>query len=119
MEVVGKIKVVNAENVISATYKKRELVVVTDEQYPQSIMVEFAQDKCDLLNLYKEGDSVKVSINLRGREWVNPEGISKYFNTIQGWRIEKHLVDVSVEFPKAGQQFAHAPEAEEADDLPF
>jgi translation initiation factor IF-3 len=119
MEVVGKIKLVNAEQVVSEKYKKRELVVVTDEQYPQSIMVEFAQDKCDLLNLYKEGDSVKVSINLRGREWVNPEGISKYFNTIQGWRIEKHLVDVPVESPNAGQQFKHAPEAEEADDLPF
>jgi translation initiation factor IF-3 len=119
MEVVGKIKVVNAENVISEKYKKREVVVITDEQYPQSIMIEFTQDKCDLLNLYKEGDSVKVSINLRGREWVNPEGVSKYFNTIQGWRIEKHLVDIPVESPNAGQQFAHAAEAEEADDLPF
>jgi translation initiation factor IF-3 len=119
MEVVGKIKLVNAENVISEKYKKREVVVVTDEQYPQSIMIEFTQDKCDLLNLYKEGDSVKVSINLRGREWVNPDGISKYFNTIQGWRIEKHLVDVPVESENAGQQFKHEPEAEEADDLPF
>jgi translation initiation factor IF-3 len=121
MEVVGKIKVVNAENVISEKYKKREVVVVTDEQYPQNIMIEFTQDKCDLLNLYKQGDSVKVSINLRGREWVNHEGISKYFNTIQGWRIEKHLVDVPVESPNAGQQFKHEPDLNEnePDDLPF
>jgi translation initiation factor IF-3 len=121
MEVVGKIKVVNAENVISEKYKKREVVVVTDEQYPQSIMIEFVQDKCDLLNLYKEGDSVKVSINLRGREWVNPEGVSKYFNTIQGWRIEKHAVVSASESYLAGQQIAHEPvlTAEEGDDLPF
>ena len=89
MEVLGKIKVLNAEQVVNASFKKRELVVTTDEQYPQHILIEFAQDKCDLLNGYKVGDSVKVSINLRGREWINPQGEAKYFNQIQGWRVEK------------------------------
>ena len=70
-------------------FRKRELVVTTDEQYPQHIMIEFTQDKCDLLNTYRVGEPVKVSINLRGREWVNPQGETKYFNSIQGWRIEK------------------------------
>ena len=31
---------------------------------------------------------MKIDLNLRGREWVNPEGVSKYFNAIQGRRIE-------------------------------
>lgn len=70
-------------------FRKREMVVTTDEQYPQHIMIEFTQDKCDLLNNYAVGEPVKVSINLRGREWVNPQGETKYFNSIQGWRIEK------------------------------
>ena len=69
-------------------FRKREIVVTTEEQYPQHIMVEFVQDKTDLLNNYKEGQQVKISINLRGREWVNPQGETKYFNSIQGWRIE-------------------------------
>jgi len=51
-------------------------------------MVEFVQDKTDLLNNYQVGQQVKISINLRGREWVNPQGETKYFNSIQGWRIE-------------------------------
>ena len=34
MEVAGKIKVINAEQQVSATFRKRELVVTTDEQYP-------------------------------------------------------------------------------------
>jgi len=89
MEVAGKIKVINAEQQVSATFRKRELVVSTDEQYPQHIMIEFTQDKCDLLNSYKPGEAVKVSINLRGREWINPQGEAKYFNSIQGWRIER------------------------------
>src|SRR5688500_12564877 len=89
MEVVGKVKVINAVQQVSASFKKRELVVTTDEQYPQMIMIEFTQDKCDLLNNYNIGEQVKVSINLRGREWINPQGEAKYFNSIQGWRIEK------------------------------
>lgn len=89
MEVTGKIKAINATVDVSASFKKRELVVTTDEQYPQHILVEFTQDKCDILNNYNVGASVKVSINLRGREWVNTQGETKYFNSIQGWRIEK------------------------------
>jgi len=89
MEVTGKIKVISAEQQISPTFRKKELVVTTDEQYPQSIMIEFTQDKSDLLNNFSVGQDVKVSINLGGREWVNPQGETKYFNSIKGWRIEK------------------------------
>ena len=123
MEVTGKIKVVNPEQQISASFKKRELVVTTDEQYPQHIMVEFTQDKCDLLNNYNIGEDVKVSINLRGREWVNPQGEAKYFNSIQGWRIEKLANEAqapSAPMP-AAQAFAPATNLneDEPDDLPF
>ncbi len=89
MEVTGKVKVVNPENQVSASFKKRELVVVTAEQYPQFISINFVQDKCDLLNGLQVGQEVKVSINLTGREWVNPQGETRYFNDIQGWRVEK------------------------------
>jgi hypothetical protein len=63
MEVTGKIKVVNPEQQISAAFKKRELVVTTEEQYPQHIMIEFTQDKCDLLNNYSVGETVKLASN--------------------------------------------------------
>jgi len=89
MEVIGKVKYKSADIQVSASFKKSELVVTTDEQYPQHILIEFAQDKCDLIDPYNIGDNVKVSINLRGREWVNPQGETKYFNQIQGWRIER------------------------------
>ena len=89
MEVQGRIKMIgDTQTVGSGGFRKRELVVTTDEQYPQHILVEFVQDKTDLLNNYKVGQQVKVSINLRGREWVNPQGETRYFNAIQGWRVE-------------------------------
>ncbi len=115
-ELVGKIIVLNqAELVGSAgTFKKRLVVIATDEQYSQLLGIDFVQDKTSLLDNYKIGDSVKVSTNIRGQEYKG-----KYYVSLQGWRIEKHLIDVPVESPKAGQQFKHEPEAEEADDLPF
>lgn len=89
MEIQGKIKMVDETKTFGNNgFRKREMVITTEEQYPQHIMVEFVQDKCDLLNNYSAGQEVKVSINLRGREWVNPQGETKYFNSIQGWRIE-------------------------------
>jgi len=89
MEIIGKIKVLKeTQNIGDKGFRKREIVISLEEQYPQHILVEFIQDKCDLLNGYKIGQEVKININLKGREWVNPEGVSKYFNAIQGWRIE-------------------------------
>ena len=108
----------------SAGFKKRDVVVTTDEQYPQSILVQFVQDKCDLLNNFQVGDAVKIDINLRGREWINPQGEAVYFNTIQGWRIGKAQAEAeptqSVPIPAAA---AFPPAAslneDEPDDLPF
>jgi translation initiation factor IF-3 len=87
MEVVGIIKKVQGIEE-KGTFKSRSVVVTTEEQYPQHISVQFVQDKCSLLDSFTEGQKVKVAINLRGREWVNPQGESVYFNTIQGWKIE-------------------------------
>jgi translation initiation factor IF-3 len=126
MEVSGKIRIVNPEVQVSATFKKRELVVSTEEQYPQHISVNFVQDKCDLLNNYNVGEAVKVSINLRGREWVSPQGETKYFNDIQGWKIERMAAEApasSTQAPPMPAAEAFAPatnfKEEEHDDLPF
>ena len=126
MEVIGKVKMIGATQDVSASFKKRELVVTTEEQYPQHIMVEFTQAKVDDLNSYQVGEQVKVSINLRGREWVNPQGETKYFNSIQGWRIERVAVAAPAGAPEmppmpAAEAFAPATDfkEEEHDDLPF
>jgi len=121
MEVIGKIKLINETQTFGNNgFRKREMVVTTDEQYPQMIMIEFVQDKCDLLNNYKVGQDVKVSINLRGREWINPEGVAKYFNSVQGWRIES-LAQATPENIPPVDNFTAAPDLDtnEPDDLPF
>ena len=91
MEVSGRIKVIGDTQTFGANgFRKRELVVETFDQYPQSIMIEFVQDNVNVLDQYQVGQEVRVFINLRGREWVNPEGVTKYFNSIQGWRMEQY-----------------------------
>lgn len=88
MELTGKIKLVKETQEVSASFKKREFVITTEEQYPQHIQLEFAQAKVYDLDTIGIGDSVKVSINVRGREWINPQGEAQYFNTLQAWKIE-------------------------------
>jgi len=99
MTIEGKIEVISL-NVGNDKFKKSELVVTTDEKYPQSILIEFGGDKSDLIDPYKVGDVVEVSINIGGRKWTNPEGIDKYFNSIKGWKIKK----LSEDQPQQQQQ---------------
>lgn len=125
MEIQGRVKMIDETKTYGNNgFRKREIVVTTEEQYPQHILVEFVQDKTDLLNNYQVGQLVKISINLRGREWVNPQGETKYFNSIQGWRIENAEVEGNTEnMPPVPPVEAFEPvedlKEEEHDDLPF
>ena len=125
MEVQGRVKMIDETKTYGNNgFRKREVVITTEEQYPQHILIEFVQDKCDLLNNYSAGQMVKISINLRGREWVNPQGETKYFNSIQGWRIENLQQENSAEnIPPVAPIEAFEPadnvKQEDHDDLPF
>ena len=125
MDISGKLKLVNETKEYGTNgFRKREVVVTTEEQYPQDLLIEFIQDKCDILNSYKVGDNVKIDINLRGREWESPQGEIKYFNSIQGWRIEKLTVeDQNTMIPPIPQTEDSSDNEElgkdEPDDLPF
>jgi len=113
MEVSGKVKLVNATQVVSDKFSKRTLVVVTSDTYPQEIEVQFTQDKCSLLDGIRPGQEVTIGVNLRGRMWTNPQGEEKYFNTIEGWKIDAPQVQA----PQA--TLTQTPPIELEDDLPF
>jgi len=89
MELQGTVKKIFETQTFASGFQKRELVLLTQEQYPQPISIEFLQDKISLLDSVSEGENVKIGINIRGREWTSPQGETKYFNSITGWRIEK------------------------------
>lgn len=127
MEIAGRIKLISDIQTFDSGFKKREVVITTEEQYPQHILVELLGDRTDIINPFKIGDDVKISINLRGREWVNPQGETKYFNSITGWRIEKLQTETySQQGGSSMPQQTPGPAApttpvieDEDDDLPF
>lgn len=109
-KLTGVVKVVSPTVQVSDKFSKREFVV-TDQstQYPQDILFQAVQDKCQMLDSIAEGQTIDVSFNLRGREWKSPQGEVKYFNTLEAWRIETN----DAPQPVAKQV------AEASDDLPF
>ena len=88
--IVGKLAVIKDVQHISESFKKREFILeVMDGEYPQLIQLEVIQDKCAVLDGCTVGQQLTIDFNLRGRKWTNGEGVDKYFNTLQAWKINK------------------------------
>lgn len=119
----GTIKAIIETQTFASGFQKRELVLLTDEQYPQPISIDFLQNNCDLVDYHEVGSKVKIHINIRGREWTSPQGEVKYFNSIIGWRIKKAEQEPTQAKPieKGEQTRAGEKEvfAEDEEDSPF
>jgi single-strand DNA-binding protein len=122
LEIEGKLYLDLQTQQVSDKFKKREFVLLTDThtEYPQHVKFELTQDKCDLLDKFKEGQTITVSFNLRGREWNG-----KYFTNIQAWRIQAAATTTAPppQAQSGAPSFPTAPRPEVTpdpkDDLPF
>lgn len=115
MEIQGQIKKIFPSEYVGANgFEKRDLVIVTEEQYPQTIIIQFTQGRCALLDNVRVGERVRAYINIKGREWTNPQGETKYFNTIECWKIEVvQTTNVANQQPmQQATQQAPAPQAQ-------
>jgi len=81
-------KVFDTEQVNDKFRKRTFVLNDMQEKYPQVISFQCVQDKVDLIDQIGEGQEVEVCFNLRGREWTSPQGDTKYFNTLEAWRID-------------------------------
>lgn len=121
-EISGSLYSIGSVEKVTDSFSKVLVVVYTDEQYPQKIAIEFVNKKIDLLKNFRVGQIVKINYNLRGREWTDKNtGELRYFNTVQGWRIEK-IGEPTVpadEMPEPFPTVENNQEPEEYDDLPF
>lgn len=89
MELSGKLIVKGETQTFGSNgFQKREFVIETEGEYPQQIQLELIKDKCALLDAFQIGQNIKASINITGRSWTNQQGETKYFNSIQSWKIE-------------------------------
>ncbi len=106
--ITGTVYKIGQTNQVSDKFSKREIVInTTGEMYPQTILIQFSNDKCALLDNVKIGDNVSINYNLRGRKWSGNDGIEKVFNTIDGWAIALASPNQSTSpnEPQSSQQF--------------
>ncbi len=130
MEIKGKIKIISETVKISERFRKREFIVeyASNPDYPQSLQFEMVQDRCELLDPFEVGQDVEVFFDLRGREWTNPQGEVKYFNSLQAWKLVSEQNTVNPPVPNDQTRITSTPlpeekpgwlEKETADTLPF
>jgi hypothetical protein len=128
--ITGTLRVKSATQQVSEKFKKREFVIVENSSpYPQYISFQLTQDKCGLIDSINEGSEIKVFFNVRGREWVSPQNETKYFNSLEAWKIELAGAPAQVSSPaysgNAAPTASTAPNVMESfaksdeDDLPF
>ena len=116
----GTIEKIGSLEQISDKFKKVDWVLNTGGDYPQKIAFQTIQKNADsFVKHNKVGDVVDVKFNVKGREWVNPQGEVKYFNTLEAWFISKASGQSGASTPnKEFEKQTAAPVAQE-DDLPF
>jgi single-strand DNA-binding protein len=68
----------------TASFQTRDLVLMTEENYPQYIKFQLTQERCGALDGYEEGEKIKVHFDLRGREWQG-----KFLTNLNAWKLEK------------------------------
>lgn len=90
MEVNGIVVQVNPVQTVGANnFKKATLWIETlGSEYPQILEIEFTKDKADEIQSIEPKSEITIGINLRGRQWTNPQGETKVFNSVQGWKYE-------------------------------
>jgi len=124
MKITGKILVINDIQQVSDTFQKRSFVLTYTEnpQYPEYITFELLQERCSLIDGFQVEQEVEVSFNLRGRKWTNPEGETKYFTSLQAWRIAslaKEGAQPIGQKDTVQQATEEGTSAVDGDDLPF
>jgi len=128
VQLIGLIKSIAETVQVTESFKKRDFVLQTDNDtpYPQIVALQTSQDKCNLLDGFNVGDYVKVSVNIRGKEYEK-DGKKNVFNTLDAWRFEKIGANTqpvpqpqyAQPTPVAQPQANAMPNTEIADDLPF
>lgn len=84
-EFIGTVKIMKPKQTFASGFEKREIVVTSEgERFPQDVAFSFAKDRMALLDTVKEGDRVKITFDISGREYNG-----RHFVDLRGWKLEK------------------------------
>lgn len=94
-EMTGTVQLVKDTQTFPSGFQKRELVVQNDEdRFPSPVMFSFTKERIPLLDDVKQGERVKVSFDIRGREYNG-----RHFVDLNGFRLERLDVSGGEEVP--------------------
>ena len=127
MKITGKVFKIFDTQRISDTFSKREFVLeyADNPMYPQLCIFQCVGKNLGILDTIKPSQSVEVSFNLRGREWIAPSGEKRYFNSLEAWKVTPVVgTDETMEVQQNQKTKEKDPEVtlaelEDGDDLPF
>ena len=87
----GKIKFVDEVREFGSNgFRKHQIVVETgDGRWDNPIPVEFTKDNIELSKGLQVGDEVEIQSRINGREWQGRDGTTKWFTSINGFKISK------------------------------
>ena len=111
----GEVVFITPTASVSDKFKKREITLKSQDEYPQYVTFQLTQDKCDLANNLNTGEVVEVQYNLRGRRWEVQDGTIKYFNSIEAWTMSLSSRTEQAPIEKLKKTM----DLENNDDLPF
>lgn len=86
-EMAGTIIEIFPAQTFGKGFRKREFVLEVGDKYPQKIVFQLVQEKCNIIDAYSVGDQITVDFNITGRDWTDKLGTVKYFNSLEAWRI--------------------------------
>lgn len=70
-------------------FRKHQVVVETgDGKWANPVPVEFIKDTIEQSKELKKGDKVSIDARINGREWQGKDGITKWFTSISGYKIQ-------------------------------
>ena len=92
-------------------WRKQDIIVETDNQYPKKICISIWGDKIDEKQLVI-GAVLDISFDLESREFNN-----KWYTDIKAWKIETTVAKVAEPIKNAAIASETLPEEDE--DLPF
>lgn len=100
---------------VSDKFQKREFVVTDGAaSYPQFIQFQLTQDRCSLLDKANIGDEIDIHFSLKGREWKNPQGEIKFFNSLDAFRVDVSRKQSQIPMNEPYREFDDS-----GSDLPF
>jgi hypothetical protein len=119
-EATGLIHTISAaETRGTFTFRKFVVEMTDNPKYPQFVEFQATRDEITALDKINVGDEVRISFDIRGREWKSPQGEVKTFNTLQAWKIESTNTAARASGAAPPPPQSVAPPAVADEDIPF